>query len=197
MSTTKPSTGLKFKLYEYEENRYHDSYGHLCYYDQDADEIKYTSHWSTAFAGGEDMSQYLLPTAEVANRYFELAAESRYKGMRKHMLYCHLHHPDFVNGMAVLVKHSAKGKAQVKRGDSGVVFWVGEDQYARGCKRVGVQLEDERKVFINGQNLMCAGKLEPRGKTKQKAKFDAENFYGVRQEKSWLKDFLNKAKEAA
>lgn len=61
----------KYRLVEWEDNRYHDSYGKLVYFDDQDGKVKITEHWSTAYPGGADMSEFLMPTAEVV----ELAKE--------------------------------------------------------------------------------------------------------------------------
>lgn len=76
----------KYKLVDWEDNRYHDSYGKLVYFDSETNSIHITEHWSTAYPGGLDMSEFLMPTAEViesckqilADFYFNQMAQSYY-----------------------------------------------------------------------------------------------------------------------
>lgn len=55
----------KYRLVEWEDNRYHDSYGKLVYFDDQDGKVKVTEHWSTAYPGEADMSEFLMPTAEI------------------------------------------------------------------------------------------------------------------------------------
>lgn len=54
-----------YRLSEWEENGYHDSYGYMAYYDSEKGELGQVNHWATAYAGGLDTSAYLSPTPEA------------------------------------------------------------------------------------------------------------------------------------
>lgn len=58
----------KYRLVEWEDNRYHDSYGKLVYFDDQTNKIHITEHWSTAYPGGADMNEYLYPNKEVLEK---------------------------------------------------------------------------------------------------------------------------------
>lgn len=58
----------KYKLVDWEDNRYHDSYGKLVYFDDQDGKIHLTEHWSTAYPGSADMSEFLMPTLEVIEK---------------------------------------------------------------------------------------------------------------------------------
>lgn len=72
----------KYRLVEWEDNRYHDSYGKLVYFDDQDGKVKITEHWSTAYPGGADMSEFLMPTeavvelakAQLTEHYFDSMA---------------------------------------------------------------------------------------------------------------------------
>jgi len=63
-----------YKLCDWEENRYHDSYGYLAFYNSETGELGQVMHWATAFAGNLDTSAYLEPCGvalEQARRVLE------------------------------------------------------------------------------------------------------------------------------
>lgn len=55
----------KYKLVEWEENGYHDSYGYIAYWDSETGELSRMCHWATAFGGSADLSDLLDPTEEA------------------------------------------------------------------------------------------------------------------------------------
>ena len=55
----------KYKLVEWEENGYHDSYGYIAYWDSEKKTIDRICHWATAFGGNADLSDLLDPTEEA------------------------------------------------------------------------------------------------------------------------------------
>lgn len=58
----------KYRLVEWEDNRYHDSYGKLVYFDDQTNKLHITEHWSTAYPGGADMTEFLFPTKEILEK---------------------------------------------------------------------------------------------------------------------------------
>lgn len=55
----------KYKLVEWEENGYHDSYGYIAYWDSETGKLDRYCHWTTAFGSGENTSDLLDPTEEA------------------------------------------------------------------------------------------------------------------------------------
>jgi len=58
----------KYRLVDWEDNRYHDSYGRLIYFDDQDGKMHITEHWSTAYPSSADMSEYLMPTVEIVEK---------------------------------------------------------------------------------------------------------------------------------
>lgn len=58
---------MKYKLCDWEDNGYHDSYFYGVYFDTDDQDLHSISLGSTAYSGGYDFNgDYLLPTPEIA-----------------------------------------------------------------------------------------------------------------------------------
>lgn len=65
----------KYKLADWENNSYHDSYGQLLYFDTDTNKIHQIEHWSTAYPGRADMSEFLMPTVEIVEKAQKILAD--------------------------------------------------------------------------------------------------------------------------
>jgi hypothetical protein len=180
-----------FKLWEYEQNQYHDSYGHLTFYNSDTDTIEHAVHWSTAFAGGLDMSQFQMPTLEVINRVYAILKKQIYKARRKELLYGHWKYPkDLKRGDAVVCKVTKpRGKHACRKGEKGKVFWVGAVAWTT-VPQVGVELESGRKIFTDFLSVARWGKLEPRSETLDYAERMSKGMGFIRKEKSWFHEAL-------
>lgn len=53
---------MKYRLSTFEENRYHDSYGYIVFYNAETNTVERKMHWTTAGAGEADTSDLLMPT---------------------------------------------------------------------------------------------------------------------------------------
>lgn len=80
---------MKYKLVDWEINRYHDSDGQLVYFDTKDGELHLISHWSTSSPSGMDMSEFKMPTPEIIKKAKAVLAKyyfGRLKGQYKNLI---------------------------------------------------------------------------------------------------------------
>lgn len=124
----------KYKLVDWEDNRYHDSYGKLVYFDDKDQNIHLTEHWSTASAGSADMSEYLMPTPEVIEKCKSILTEFYYN--RQASLYHTIKYtPDdeeVLKNVKVIMNSNFNGRKQGKiaKGTKLEVLRVKESMFA-------------------------------------------------------------------
>ena len=130
-----------------EMNGYDDSDFYATYYEPESGEFKETLYASTR--------GWTYPCGAVVDATPEVLEKWRaYCKARNEAYYAKVAAAEAAKptkGKTVKVIRPVRGKAALKGGETGKVFWYGEDKFSRYSKayRVGVELEEGRKVFIS------------------------------------------------
>lgn len=108
----------KYRLSEHEENRYHDSYGYLVYWDTETKKVSRVMHWTTAFGGEFDTSEYLMPTKEVVEEAIEWFAKGIHRlnvrqRIRSHYEPTEKHHVELGSNVVFKTAHNSR-KSKIK-----------------------------------------------------------------------------------
>jgi hypothetical protein len=119
----------KYKLSEFEENRYHDSYGYLVYWDTETKKIDRVMHWTTASAGQFDTSEYLMPTKEIVEEAVKSFAKIIHKSnirqrIRSHYSPTEKHHIALGSNVVFKASHNSR-KSKIKIAEGTVAKVVG------------------------------------------------------------------------
>lgn len=72
-----------YRLCEWEENGYHDSYGQLAYFDSEKNELGQIEHWATAYGGGPDLTPYLYPCGTVIEQARKVLEKTIYSALKE------------------------------------------------------------------------------------------------------------------
>ena len=103
-----------YKLCEWEENGYHDSYGKLCYFNTETNSLGVVEHWATAYPGGLDTSAYLIPCGlvlEQARRVLETNIFRRLVEAEKQLVF-HPEDEQLKVGMRVRTSKAVRNKGR-------------------------------------------------------------------------------------
>ena len=204
----------KYKLAEYEENKYDDSDGFIIYWDSESQSIDRVCHWTTR-CGSFDfpMSEYLDPTPEIVEQACASFAKkiARYNirsQIRAHYEPRAHHHLKPGDDVVFKQKHnSRKCGIKVEVGTVAKVISVQIDNYKSNSrydiKKFNVFVQLGNKIFkVPMDKLRGAGKPKfSIKKTKELAKKDAYSchfrsmWYGGWDCTNWARKVLEANKE--
>jgi len=206
----------KYRLAEFEENRYHDSYGYLVYWDSETKSVDRVMHWTTASAGGLDTSEYLEPTLEVVEEAVEWFSKRIHRQNMRQQIRAHYSPTEkwhVTLGSTVVFKkshNSRKSKIKIAEGTEAKLVGVSVDNFkTRSYSRftyynVSVMI-DNKIVSVPMEKVRTAGRPNLSVKEeKVRAKNSAYNcqfrsmWYGGWDCRNWaLKVLEEKNKEIA
>jgi hypothetical protein len=138
--------GCVVNLREY--NGYDDSDFYAVYWDEESGSFKETCYastrgWTYPCGAAIDASPELIEKYRAYEKALTLAyfeAKAAVENAKPKV------------GKTVKVIRSVRGKAALKGGETGKVFWYGVDSFSRSYNpgyRVGIELEGGRKVFVS------------------------------------------------
>lgn len=200
----------KYRLSEFEENRYHDSYGYLVYWDSEKKRISRVMHWTTACGGQFDDSEYLMPTKEVVDEAVKDFAQSIHRlntreRIRSHYNPTEKHHIELGSSVVFKIAHnSRKSKIKIAAGTVAKVVGVEVDifktqSYSKVTYYNVMVMLDNKIVRVPMEKVRMTGR--PRFKVsemKKRALEKARNcqfrsmWYGGWDCKNWALDILGK-----
>jgi hypothetical protein len=150
---------MKYRLCDWEENGYHDSYGYIAYWNDETNQVEKTEYWATAYGGGMSLDSFTVPpTIEVVMSAVEWLKGHIYAQIRaaEHRDVLEPNSAKDREDMVLLrdVKH--KG-VKYAAGTCGRVFWSGaygkfyRNGYNRPCRsniRVGLELTSGERIYV-------------------------------------------------
>lgn len=159
----------KYKLAEWEENKYHDSYGYLAYWDSEEKKVSRTMHWTTASAGPFDTSEYLEPTLEVVEKAVEWFAKYIHRLNMRQTIRNHYEPTEgwhLTVGSTVVFKkahNSRKSKIKIAEGTEAKLLGVSVDNFkTRPYSRVTYYnvsvMIDNKIVSVPMEKVRTAGR---------------------------------------
>jgi hypothetical protein len=206
----------KYKLVEWEENGYHDSYGYIAYWDSEKKTIDRICHWATAFGGGADLSDLLDPTEEAVEEAIKyhgkiIARSVLRKAVRSH--YEPTDQSDLKRGDVVVFKkahNSRKSGIKLEVGSVAEVVSVQVDSYKTrpyskvtffnvmlkvGNKYVSVPMEKLRKA---GRPAVKVSEVRANAQLRARACNFRSLYFGGWDDKNWARDLVKeKEKKSA
>jgi hypothetical protein len=205
----------KYKLSEFEENRWHDSYGYVVYWDSERKVIDREMTWTTA-APPYASTEFLDPTPEVVEEAVKQFAKYVHRLSIRQKLRTHYepsHHTHLPNGSMVVFKkahNSRKAGIKIAKGATAKVISVHVDTFkTRSYSQftyynVTVDVGNNKWVSIPMEKLSLAGRpnLSMR-EEKAKALNSASHcqfrsmWYGGWDSKNWALEVLEGKKSVA
>jgi hypothetical protein len=204
----------KYRLAEFEENRWHDSYGYLVYWDTETKKISRVMHWTTACGGEFDTSEYLMPTKEIVEEAVKSFAKIIHKSNIRQRICSHYnptekHHIDLGSNVVFNTAHnSRKSKIKIAKGTVARVVGVEVDIFkTRPYSRVTwynvmVMVDNKivrvpmEKVRMTGRPKFKVSEMKERAfKTAMNCQFRSM-WYGGWDCKNWALDVLEGKKVA-
>lgn len=139
----------KFRLCDWEENGYHDSYFYMAYWDEATSSVKKMETGSTAYGGGVPDSDFLMPDFEIVEKaiawladvIFEQIKEAEYRDVYEP---AHVQRGDWLVLLRPVkckgIEYPAGHKAEVSwSGNFGQFFRKGYNRPGRDNTRVGLR----------------------------------------------------------
>jgi len=159
-----------YRLCEWEENGYHDSYGYVAFWNDEKNTVECEQFWATAYAGGRNLAEFTAPpTLDVCLQACEWLTERIYTQIRA-AEHRNVFEPDEVARRAelVLTRDVKRRGGKLAAGTTGRVFWTGtfgaffRDGYNkpnRSNTRIGLELNSGERVFV--PLAACRRNFEP------------------------------------
>jgi hypothetical protein len=206
----------KYKLVEWEENKYDDSYGYIAYWDSETGKLDRRCHWATAFGGGADLSDLLDPTEEAVEAAIKAYGKILGRQEMRKIIRAH-YNPEsqwhLARGDKVVFKkahNSRKSGIKLEVGSVAEVVSVQVDSYKTrpyskvtffnvmlkvGNKYVSVPMEKLRKA---GRPAVKVSEVRANAQLRARACNFRSLYFGGWDDKNWARDLVKeKEKKSA
>lgn len=158
----------KYKLCDFEENRYHDSYGYVVFFDDETNKIERRMTWTTV--GGltsDPFADLLYPTLEVVEKAVEVYTKKLLRIERRRLIRNHYSPGNtLLTGEEVVFKKAFNGKKQPKvaKGTVAEVLRVRLNQFKSRFNteyfNVEVRLIDGTRIWVDTDKVSRVGRLK-------------------------------------